>query len=59
MTDQYLANFTTDGGTFHVFDIRTDKRRAAIVSDLQKKVNKWFIYNYKYKSYSLARKKFY
>eukprot|EP00029_Vermamoeba_vermiformis_P005434 TRINITY_DN1887_c0_g1_i3.p1 TRINITY_DN1887_c0_g1~~TRINITY_DN1887_c0_g1_i3.p1 ORF type:complete len:393 (+),score=81.97 TRINITY_DN1887_c0_g1_i3:91-1269(+) len=35
--DQYLANCTTDGGTFHVFDIRTDKRRAAIVSDVQKK----------------------
>jgi len=44
--DQYLANCTTDGGTFHVFDIRTDKRRAAIVSDLQKKVSTSRVYIY-------------
>jgi hypothetical protein len=35
--DSYLASCTTDTGTLHIFDIRTDKRRPAIVYDSGKK----------------------
>jgi len=35
--DTYLASCTTDTGTLHIFDIRTDKRRPAIVYDTAKK----------------------
>jgi len=35
--DTYLASCTTDTGTLHIFDIRTDKRRPAIVYDTGKK----------------------
>jgi len=35
--DSYLASCTTDTGTLHIFDIRTDKRRPAIVYDTGKK----------------------
>jgi len=37
ITDPYLASCTTDTGTLHIFDIRTDKRRPAIVHDTTKK----------------------
>jgi WD40 repeat protein len=36
-TDNFLASCTTDPGTLHLFDVRTDKRRPAIVSDTGKK----------------------
>eukprot|EP01119_Soliformovum_irregulare_P010816 TRINITY_DN2669_c0_g1_i2.p1 TRINITY_DN2669_c0_g1~~TRINITY_DN2669_c0_g1_i2.p1 ORF type:complete len:442 (+),score=88.08 TRINITY_DN2669_c0_g1_i2:77-1402(+) len=32
-----LASCTTDTGTLHIFDIRTDKKRAAIVQDTQRR----------------------
>jgi len=35
--DTHLASCTTDTGTLHIFDIRTDKRRAAIVYDTMKR----------------------
>lgn len=35
--DPFLASCTTDTGTLHIFDIRTDKRRPAIVYDTQKR----------------------
>eukprot|EP01118_Nematostelium_gracile_P007235 TRINITY_DN2344_c0_g1_i1.p1 TRINITY_DN2344_c0_g1~~TRINITY_DN2344_c0_g1_i1.p1 ORF type:complete len:223 (+),score=58.88 TRINITY_DN2344_c0_g1_i1:804-1472(+) len=35
--DTFLASCTTDTGTLHIFDIRTDKRRPAIVHDTGKK----------------------
>lgn len=36
-SDSFLASCTTDTGTLHIFDIRTDKRRPAIVHDSGKK----------------------
>jgi len=35
--DTYLASCTTDNGLMHIFDIRTDKRRPAIVYDTAKR----------------------
>jgi len=35
--DSFLASCTTDSGTLHIFDIRTDKRRPAVVYDTAKK----------------------
>jgi len=35
--DPYLARCTTDSGTLHIFDIRTDKRRPAVVYDTGKR----------------------
>jgi hypothetical protein len=35
--DAYLASCTTDTGTLHIFDIRTDKKRSAIIYDTMKK----------------------
>jgi len=35
--DSYLASATTDTGTLHIFDIRTDRRRPAIVYDTAKR----------------------
>jgi len=36
-TDPTLASCTTDSGILHIFDIRTDKRRPAVVFDTSKK----------------------
>jgi len=36
-TDAYLASCTTDSGALHVFDIRTDRKRPAMVYDTQKR----------------------
>jgi len=36
-TDATLASCTTDSGILHIFDIRTDKRRPAVVFDTTKK----------------------
>jgi len=35
--DGYLASCTTDSGFLHIFDIRTDKRRPAVIHDTEKK----------------------
>jgi len=43
--DTFLASCTTDTGTLHIFDIRTDKRRPAIVYDTGKKE----LYSHSYK----------
>jgi WD40 repeat protein len=36
-TDAYLASCTTDGGSLHIFDIRTDKKRPALIYNTSKK----------------------
>lgn len=43
--DNFLASCTTDTGTLHIFDIRTDKRRPAVVYDTNKKE----LYSHAYK----------
>jgi len=43
--DTFLASCTTDTGTLHIFDIRTDKRRPAIVYDTLKR--ELFTHSYK------------
>jgi len=43
--DSYLASCTTDTGTLHIFDIRTDKRRPAVVYDTGKRE----LYTHSYK----------
>jgi WD40 repeat protein len=36
-TDAYLASCTTDPGTLHIFDIRTDKKRPALIYHTSKR----------------------
>jgi WD40 repeat protein len=43
--DHYLASCTTDTGILHIFDIRTDIKRPAIVFDTLRKVRVYYFLN--------------